>query len=203
LVRALAHKPSNGGWKIGRYSEALLPQKHHTLPIKMENLSLDDDADQSLVSENTSTTSKSFKSRGKSAHETWRHSRSPLSNELTNDPNNNRPLMYCKHCTTSKTYSSFVTGNFRNHLQKTHGIIVMKVQSSLKVEILQQVEALWAQADGLGRTEELDAYVLDKYLDQKVIDEALISFSVLCCCSYSSSCSSHKLHRNELAKEVG
>ncbi len=87
--------------------------------------------------------------------------------------------MYCIHCTTVPIYRTHVTTNFRRHLLAKHAIEVSPETSSLKLEIKDQFAQLQAKAQQNGGTTEIGEEVFKCYLDQDIINEALVSLIIV------------------------
>ena len=90
-----------------------------------------------------------------------------------------RQIWYCIYCKGDTVYSSDVTTNFRRHLHTKHSIEVFPESSPLKIEIAEQFQKLWRRVKEEGRTEEIGNEIFEKYLDQEVVNEALVSLIVV------------------------
>ena len=77
------------------------------------------------LTERSESLPNSTKTRSKSAHPTWKHSRDPEGEEPKCGGKRNERIFYCKHY-TGKPYSTWVSTTFRNHLMKAHSIQVVK-----------------------------------------------------------------------------
>jgi len=121
--------------------------------------------------------SSSTKTRGISASETWKHARAAKDTEIMY--REGRQIWYCIYCKGDTVYSSDVTTNFRRHLHTKHSIEVFPESSPLKIEIAEQFQKLWRRVKEEGRTEEIGNEIFEKYLDQEVVNEALVSLIVV------------------------
>jgi hypothetical protein len=62
----------------------------------------------------------------------------------------------------------------RKHLKAKHAIIVEVEPGRIQATTLEKLRQLYAQAKSSGQTEEIDNQVFLDYLDQDVVDEALV-----------------------------
>jgi hypothetical protein len=69
----------------------------------------------------------------------------------------------------------------RAHLQTKHAIIIEREPGLIQATTVQQLQQLYLQADSSGQTEEIDAQVFRKHLNQDAINEALVSLIVVRC----------------------
>ena len=67
----------------------------------------------------------------------------------------------------------------KNHLAKAHEIIVEKATKKIQAAVIQQLQQLYLQAEVSGQTNEIDTQVFQSFLNQEVIDEALVSLIVV------------------------
>ena len=143
---------------------------------------MDSEVDSSLfnrsATQETQDTEDSVKNsctRGRSAVATWIHSR-PGQAENNEDPTEK----YCIHCPAgSKIYYSTIATNFRRHL-KVHKIFVNPTPSTIQTTVAHQLEQLYLQAESSSNeASNLEKAVFQKYLNQDVIDEALVSLIVV------------------------
>jgi hypothetical protein len=132
------------------------------------------EADSSLFERSATQDSTQSRTRGRSAHTTWIHSRT-----AHEEDGEDSKLRYCIHCTTTPIYGTIVTTNMRAHLQTKHAIIVEREPSLIQATTVQQLQQLYLRADLSGQTEEIDAQVFRKYLNQDTINEALVSLIVV------------------------
>ena len=130
------------------------------------------EADSSRSAPSTTQNSTQTRSRGPSAHTTWAHSRSAR-------PGEDSTQKYCIHCTTDPIFKTTVTTNLRNHLKTKHKIIVEGTQSPIQATTIEQLQQLYLQAESLRQTDNIDAQVFRKQLNQDVINEALVSLIVV------------------------
>ena len=65
------------------------------------------------------------------------------------------------------------------HLQKHHEINIKISVNQVQTAALEQLQQLYLQAKVSDQTEEIDAQVFKKQLDQNVINDALISLIVV------------------------
>jgi hypothetical protein len=114
------------------------------------------------------------KSRGRSAHSTWIHSRQ-ANQEDGEDPK----LKYCIHCTTIPIYATMVTTNMRAHLQAKHSIAIERQLGLVQATTVQQLEQLYLRANLSSQTKQIDTQVFRSCLNQDVINEALVSLIVV------------------------
>ena len=127
---------------------------------------------------NLPSTANSYNTRGRSAHETWDHTRPTEPSEPTHDAKGVR-LLYCKYCTTKSCYASAVTTNFRRHVSTKHNITIGASTSRMETQIVTQLENLMKDAKLSGRTAEINSHLLREYLDQRTIGDSLVSLVVL------------------------
>ena len=76
-------------------------------------------------------------------------------------------------------YKTIVTTNIQAYLQTKHAIIIKQEPSLIQATTVQQLQQLYLRADLSGQTEEIDAQVFRKYLNQDTINEALVSLIVI------------------------
>lgn len=67
----------------------------------------------------------------------------------------------------------------RKHLKSQHRIDVEIPMSQVQAATLQQLEQLYLRAELSGQTDEIDAQVFQKHLNQDVINEDLVSLIVV------------------------
>ena len=113
---------------------------------------------------------KSSNTRGISALETWQHSRSAGEDEPKTKKN--RKLRYCRYCSS---YSTYTTTNFRQHLSSKHNIEISPQPSKVHEEINDQFQKLCLKAKKIDCLEEILEHAFEEYLNQEVINEALVS----------------------------
>jgi BED zinc finger len=130
------------------------------------------DAEASTVSESTSV------SRTRTANDTWNHARPPRSDEPERK-DGGALLLYCKHCPEETSYATTVTTNFRNHLSKKHNIVAEKRTSMIRTAALDDFDQLCKRLYDNGQAEEFQTKMLEKVLDQRMINEALVSLIVV------------------------
>ena len=65
------------------------------------------------------------------------------------------------------------------YLQTKHTIIIKREPGPIQATTAQQLQQLYLRADESGQTEEIDAQVFQKHLNQDTIDEALVSLIVV------------------------
>jgi len=118
------------------------------------------------------------KTRGRTAHATWAHSRPAKDNE-SQKAKDGRPLLYCRHCPESSTYATSVTTNFRRHLETKHATTVDKDTSKLQQDIEARLERLCIDAKSIGHGDTLTRQVLQNTLNSSALDEALTSLIVV------------------------
>ena len=138
---------------------------------------MDSDTNSSLLAPSTtqiSIPSRSKRSRGPPASAVWAHCRIAHDNE---DP----AVKYCNYCTDPNTpiYFSSISSNMRKHLESKHAIVVEVTPGRIQTKTLQQLQQLYLKAESSGQTEEIDAQVFENYLDQDVINKALVSLIVV------------------------
>ena len=80
---------------------------------------------------------------------------------------------------THPIFKTTVTTNLRNHLKTKHKIIVEGTLSPIQATTIQQLQQLYLQAESLRQTDDIDAQVFRKQLNQDVINEALVSLIVV------------------------
>ena len=131
-------------------------------------------ADSSLFARSATQDSTQSRTRGRSAHTTWIHSRTA---HKTNgeDPK----LKYCIHCTTTPIYGTSVTTNMQKHLLLKHQIDIERDLSLIQAATIQQLEQLYLRAESSSQTADIDTQVFWKHLNQDAIDEALVSLIVV------------------------
>jgi hypothetical protein len=134
---------------------------------------MDSEAESSFTpSTSFQSTLKQLRSQVSSA--VWAHCRKARDDE---DPD--PKLKYCTHCTTPSIYCTSISTNMRKYLKGQHKIDVEIPISRVQATTLQQLEQLYLRAELLGQTEEIDAQVFLKQLNQDIIDEALVSLIVV------------------------
>ncbi len=92
------------------------------------------EADSSLFARSATQDSTQSKTRGRSAHTTWIHTRT-ANLENGEDPK----LRYCVHCTTTPIYGTTVTTNMRAHLQTKHDITIERELGPIQATTIQQL----------------------------------------------------------------
>src|SRR5271167_1289295 len=159
----------------------IIPRTHHTFSLfffmESRTTIMDSDANSSLLAPSTtqvSTRSGSKRSRGPPASTVWAHCRTARNNE---DP----AVKYCNYCTDPNTpiYFSSISSNMRKHLESKHAIVVEVTLGQIQTKTLQQLQQLYLKAESSGQTEEINAQVFENYLNQDVINEALVSLIVV------------------------
>ena len=125
------------------------------------------------ISDSASTRSK----RGKAAHFTWAHTRTPLPHEPT--VKNRCSILYCAHCPPDSSYNTIVTTNFRRHLQSKHQIIIQEDPTQVDSAISQKLQQLYDKAESSGLADEFSSQIFQKVLNQDTINEALVSLIVV------------------------
>jgi hypothetical protein len=138
---------------------------------------MDSEIDLSLPSPSVdinSTTSSSKKGRAP-ARTTWVHTRPPQEGE---DGYGTSKIKYCIYC-KDISYSTLVTTNMRNHLRTKHDIEVKITPGTAQQAILDQLQKLYSKAESLGQTKDIDNQVLQKFVRQEVINEALVTLIIV------------------------
>ena len=115
--------------------------------------------------------------RGRSAHTTWIHTRPARDGEQ--EHHGTARIKYCIHCTESPSYGTSVTTNMRHHLNSKHHISIETVPGPVQIATINQLQQLYLRAESSGQTENIDSQVLEKVLDQDIINEALISMIII------------------------
>lgn len=122
-----------------------------------------------------STTQESTRTRGTTSG-VWAYSRMALDGE---DPT----FKYCTLYTAEGRVPIFKTPgvptNLRNHLKSKHDIIVEATSSKIQAKATEQLQQLYARAESVGQTDQIDKHIFAWQLDQDVIDEALVSLIVV------------------------
>lgn len=79
------------------------------------------------------------------------------------------------HCTEEPIFHTTISTNMRRHLESQHEIILPIPQSRIELEATAQLRQLYlgAKRDG-SNTDAFDTLVFKEYLNQEVIDEALV-----------------------------
>jgi hypothetical protein len=143
---------------------------------------MDSEVDSSLFNrsvtqeaQDTEDSAENSRTRDRSAIATWIHSR-PGRAENNEDPTEK----YCIHCPAgSKIYYSKIATNFQRHL-KAHKIFVDPTPSMIQTTVAHQLEQLYLQAESSSNeTSSLEKAIFQKYLNQDVINEALVSLIVI------------------------
>ncbi len=141
------------------------------LPIRiLEAINLIIDNETNIVSESTT-------SKGRKTSIFWSHTRLPSSNEPEREKN--RVLLYCKYCPPDNTYTNTITTNFRTHLQTRHNIVVEKQQNAIFQTSHKDFDQLYNKLSQTGQIQEFTTKVLEKTLDRRMINEALVSLIVI------------------------
>ena len=131
------------------------------------------------VFESTSQVKTSSKGKIK-ATETWEHAREAEGDEPKLG-SNGKKLLYCIYCTKNPPYSTWVTANFRRHLQSGHDILVKKDESHVSQATNQQLLNLYRLMKKDSRpdyTKDFLGAVLEDLLDQDVLNQAIVSFFI-------------------------
>ena len=117
----------------------------------------------------------STKTRSRSAHPTWQHSREPKDDEPKRGGRRNEQIYYCKYC-TSTPYSTWVSTTFRNHLSKTHSIKVVIQTHPVKKARTSLLRDVFAKAgqSGVTKLDRQEEQILRNALNPKAILEALV-----------------------------
>jgi hypothetical protein len=135
---------------------------------------MDSEADSSFTPSTLfENTSKQSRSQVSSA--VWTHCRAPRDDDEDPDPK----WKYCTHCTTPPIYFSNISSNMRRHLKRRHNINVEIAVGRVQATTVQQLEQLYLRAKLSDQTEEIDAQVFEKQLNQDIINEALVSLIVV------------------------
>jgi len=137
---------------------------------KMESEANSSLLEHSLTQDSVQTGTQKSK-QPRSAATTCAHTRTAHDNEDSR-------YKYCIHCTTSP-YGTSVTTNMRAHLQSKHGVIVDRTLGQIQATTIQQLQQPYLQAMSTGQTEVIDTRVFRKFLNQDVIDEALVALVVV------------------------
>ena len=111
------------------------------------------------------------KSRKRSAVTTWMHARTPQNQELEYKGKNR--IFYCKYC-LDKLYSTPVSTSFRYHLKSKHNISIEITHGPIQTATQNQLQQLYSRAVSSGKTEEINTQVLQRILDQNLINKVLI-----------------------------
>jgi hypothetical protein len=114
--------------------------------------------------------------RGTAASTTWAHTRPARDGEALF--HRNAPIKYCIYCTES-SYGTSVTTNMRNHLKSKHQISIEAIPGIIQQTTINQLQRLYAKAESLGQTQQIDIHAFRKILNQDIIDEALVSLIVV------------------------
>jgi hypothetical protein len=67
----------------------------------------------------------------------------------------------------------------KKHLKRHHGITIEKALSKNQIEVNQQLQQLYCQAEATSGADELDSEILRAQLNKTVIIEALVSMIVV------------------------
>ena len=143
---------------------------------------MDSEVDSSLLNrsvtqetQDTEDSAENNRTRGRSAVATWIYSR-PGRVENNEDPIEK----YCIHClASSKIYYSKIATNFQRYL-KVYKIFVNLTPSTIQTTVAHQLEQLYLQAESSSNeTSNLEKAIFQKYLNQDVINEALVSLIVI------------------------
>jgi hypothetical protein len=67
----------------------------------------------------------------------------------------------------------------RNHLKSKHQISIEAIPGIIQQTTINQLQRLYAKAESLGQTQQIDIQAFRKILNQDIIDEALVSLIVL------------------------
>lgn len=67
----------------------------------------------------------------------------------------------------------------KNHLTRAHKIIVEKTTRKIQATVVQQLRQLYLQAEVSSQTDEIDTQVFQSYLNQEVINKALVSLIII------------------------
>lgn len=138
---------------------------------------MDSEPDSSLASPSIdleSTISHLKKGRGP-AHTTWIHARLPQEGE---DGYGTSQTKYCIHC-EGVPYGTSVTTNMRHHLRTKHDITVETLPGAVQKATIDQLQKLYNKAESSGHTKEIDDQVLQKFIRQEVINEALVTLIIV------------------------
>jgi hypothetical protein len=134
------------------------------------------EADSSSFVQSTTQESSQTRAQTKWRSPVWRYCRTACK-EDDEDPD----YLYCTRCTDpdKKPYGSNIATNMKNHLARAHEIIIEKTAGKIQATVVQQLKQLYLQAEVSGQTDEIDTQVFQSYLNQEVIDEALVSLIVV------------------------
>ena len=131
-----------------------------------------------MNSEADSSFSVSTQSTSKTVNNSvWAHS----CQSCDNDSEHDSKLRYCTLCSClehSASYYTSISINMQRHLQQHHKITVKSSVDSVQeatLEQLKQLKQLYLNAKSSDQTEEIDAQVFEKQLNQNVINKTLIS----------------------------
>ena len=67
----------------------------------------------------------------------------------------------------------------RNHLKAKHKISIERTLSPIQATTIQQLQQLYLRAESSGQTDDINAQVFQKQLNQDAINEALVSLIVV------------------------
>jgi BED zinc finger len=143
------------------------------------------EASSSFLAPSTTQVSASAQSKSKKTKDAsvvWDHCRTARDDE---DPEEK----YCNYCTNEsrKTiYSSNNSSNMHKHIRTIHNIEIKLAISKIQQTASQQLRELYQKAKAAGETNEINTQALRNYLNQDVINEALISLIVVRNLPYAS-----------------
>ena len=82
---------------------------------------------------------------------------------------------YCLYCTEGPIFSTNISTNMQKHLRIHHEIDLTVVRSRIELEATSQLQQLYLHAKTSGNTDNINTLVFQEYLNQDIIDQALVS----------------------------
>jgi hypothetical protein len=123
---------------------------------------------------------KAKRKRSIAAISTWDHARPPKTGEAERSSNGRNKLWWCSYC-ANPTYSCASTITARNHLKKTHSIVVQVEESKAKQLRSEKLENIFNKMELTQETKRQteEEKILKKSLHSKTFHETLVQLITL------------------------
>ena len=146
--------------------------------LDSELYSCDRNPDSSQFPNNSFTKAK--RKRSIAAISTWDHARPPKTGEAERSSNGRDKLWWCSYC-ANPTYSCASTTTARNHLRKTHNIVVQVEESKAKQLRSERFKNIFNKVELTQETKRQaeEKRILKKSLHSKAFHEALVQLITL------------------------
>jgi hypothetical protein len=128
----------------------------------------------SVTTESATASRTSTHNKGKKTSTIWTHTREPLEYE-------DQELLYCSYCELdNQPHGAKTASSMTKHIRSKHKAVQLeKVLTKSQEIVRQQLKSIYCQAAATGDTEELDAKILKKSINQDALNEALVTLIVV------------------------